>query len=55
VALSKCGFVASASSHSAGIEFDELAYETVPAYRDCFCGVIEECVHLEKDGIKPAM
>jgi hypothetical protein len=27
----------------AGIEFDELAYETVPAYRDWFCGVIEEC------------
>jgi hypothetical protein len=27
----------------ASIEFDELAYETVPAYRDWFCGVIEEC------------
>jgi len=25
------------------IELDELAYESVPVYRDWFCRVIEEC------------
>jgi len=27
----------------AAIELDELAYESVPLYRDWFCRVIDEC------------
>jgi hypothetical protein len=27
----------------ADIELDELAYESVPVYRDWFCRVIDEC------------